>query len=267
MRFLFLLSIIFLCGCHTDGNVTSSSIVGGKPVDLTQTDTSYIVSIGDHCAGSIIGSKWILTAAHCESLFKDRMYVRNKSGKKIRLKVLKSHLHPKYKKGEFNDVALLELKQEIDFVVTQLSSIEIADPDFESRGGLPEGLMTTVYGWGHTREDGGSSSVLREVDVPLVSRETANAKNSYKGKIDNSMLVAGYKEGKKDSCQGDSGGPMVIKDETMGTLTLIGIVSFGDGCGRPNKYGIYTNVSYVAEWIQSVMNEQGSTSNETSSVF
>lgn len=243
MKTLIFFSVFIIFDCFG-----SSTIVGGKPVDFNITDTSYIVRIGNSCAGSIISAKWILTAAHCEKTFDDRITVRNKAGKYIRLKVLKSYIHPKYKKDS-NDIALLELRKEIDFTEDQLSLIEIADANLESTGGLPEGLMTTVYGWGDTRENGASSSVLREVDVPLVSRETANLPQSYKGKINETMLVAGYPEGKKDSCQGDSGGPMVIKNETTGSFTLIGIVSFGDGCGRAKKFGVYSNVAHANEWI------------------
>lgn len=47
-----------------------------------------------------------------------------------------------------------------------------------------------------------------------------------------------------DSCEGDSGGPAVVGK------VLVGIVSFGYGCGRRNTPGVYTNVAKVAQWIK-----------------
>ena len=54
--------------------------------------------------------------------------------------------------------------------------------------------------------------------------------------------------GGKDSCQGDSGGPLVCDDN--GTLTLIGIVSHGDVCGREGYPGVYSSVHFHQKWIK-----------------
>jgi trypsin len=235
-------------------------IVGGIEVDPKTTDTSFIVSIGGGCAGSIIDAKWILTAAHCKSLFKSSVTggsIALRGSERVKLKVLKSYVHPKYSsRASSNDFALLELEQPIDFSVTkQLGKIDIADSNFESTGGLEDGTMTTVYGWGVTRENGGQPAIMRQVEVPIVSRERANVKGAYDGEIDETMIAAGYDAGGKDSCQGDSGGPLVILDNSSASKLLVGVVSFGDGCARPKKYGIYSNVSNGNEWIRSIMNK------------
>jgi trypsin len=228
-------------------------IVGGIEVDSTITDTSFVVSIGGGCAGTIIDAKWILTAAHCEPLFQNPVTagsINLVGSDRIVLKITKTYVHPKFHDRSY-DFALLELASPIDFAANQrLSKIDIADANLESSGGLEPDTIATVYGWGTMSENGSQQpSIIREVDVPLVSRSIANSKKGYNGEINETMIVAGYLKGGKDSCQGDSGGPLINKE----TRTLIGVVSFGFGCARAHKYGIYSNVSNGNEWITSVM--------------
>lgn len=258
-------SLTFGCGQNSSTpafdtyKLQTASIVGGTQVDPTKTDTSYIVSLGGECAGSIIASKWILTAAHCRPLFRSKISggsIDLRDPKRIQLKIAKSFIHPTYGASQSShDFALLKLSTEINFNETKkLSAIAIADSNLETSGALPEGLFATVLGWGFTTENAGQPTILREVQVPLVSRERANDIEAYDRGIDESMIAAGFDEGKKDSCQGDSGGPLIIKNSDGGQI-LIGVVSFGEGCARPKKYGIYSNVAFAREWIESVMSE------------
>ena len=95
--------------------------------------------------------------------------------------------------------------------------------------------MGRVYGWGRTGEWSASSSVLRSMDVPVST--DADCKSAYPQYDSAAMFCAGYPEGGRDSCAGDSGGPLVINGR------LSGIVSYGNGCGRPDNPGVYTRVS------------------------
>ena len=107
-----------------------------------------------------------------------------------------------------------------------------------------------VTGWGITESGSGSEALLAAI-VPLVPNSVCNAPESYAGRVTDNMLCAGNRDGGRDSCQGDSGGP--IWTTIGGKQTLVGLVSFGDGCARRLKYGVYTRLANYTAWAQRTM--------------
>lgn len=237
----------------------SSKIVGGE--NALKGEIPYIVSLrsksyGHFCGGSLIAQNWILTAAHCVRGSKiDEVWIglldqKDQAGVE-KIKPLKIIAHEKYNTQTMeNDFALIQLSTNSSFAAIGLNSLEINIDD--SIDAIP--IMSMTSGWGATKESSyGLPDLLQKVTVPLVSTTACNAAEAYKGKITDSMICAGYKAGGKDSCQGDSGGPLVTIDAETGVHTLIGVVSWGEGCARANKYGVYSKVNHAFDWIQSKM--------------
>ncbi|XP_017966795.2 trypsin-1-like [Drosophila navojoa] len=157
------------------------------------------------------------------------------------LKIKKKVEHEKHNRINLDyDFTLLQLQEPIEFDETkQPVKLPKQGQEFE------DGEMCYVSGWGDTRNTEESDEFLRQVQVPLVNQEECNKKyNRYNGVTD-SMICAGYPEGGKDSCKGDSGGPLVNGDGV-----LVGVVSWGHGCGVSNYPGVYGRVSHVREWIR-----------------
>lgn len=97
---------------------------------------------------------------------------------------------------------------------------------------------------------GGSGSLtLRAVD--LVGLTHRACRLVYGKSLTERMMCAGRSG--RDSCQGDSGGPLVLRD-AENVPTLVGVVSWGNGCARKGVPGIYARVSDpdLRAFVQSV---------------
>jgi secreted trypsin-like serine protease len=246
-------------------------IVGGGPADpgeypwmvaLVDSSTAN-PRFGQFCGGSLIGAEWVLTAAHCVVSFGsvadpedidvvlgvnnlDEGPTSGSSGQRIGLTQVIPN--PAYNEvSSDSDVALLHLSAPASLAPSAVGTLGLVGP---GDGALvAPGTIATVTGWGVTSESGSSgSNALLEVDVPIVSNSTCNAPASYNGAVTENMLCAGFDEGEKDSCYGDSGGPLIVPDGGGGWLQA-GVVSWGNGCARPDWYGVYSRVSQFKGWI------------------
>ena len=240
----------------------SPFIVGGKPAeDIAKFHWQVALVVGDDsrrdqfCGGSLVAQNWVLTAAHCVDNFIVQMdpkrvdvvagTLKYDTGGE-RMDVDQIFVHPKWEQTGTQydfDAALLKLKTPANLV----KPIALIPP----KGDLPPGLSVRVSGWGAISEGGPGSDQLLYVDVPVVSNDECNKPESYDGLVSAQMFCAGAREGGLDSCQGDSGGPVVT--EISGNNQLVGIVSWGFGCARELKYGVYSRVSSVSEWAAKTM--------------
>ncbi|XP_068612362.1 coagulation factor X [Brachionichthys hirsutus] len=203
------------------------------------------------CGGTILSEYIILTAAHC---MKQSRYLYVKLGEFDTLVEHgneETHLvesimtHNKFKPDTYlNDIALIKLAKPIRF------SRYILPACLPKQSFAEKVLMRQqdgmVSGFGRLGEGRQPSTILQRLTVPYVDRLTCI--ESTQLRISPNMFCAGYDETAKDACQGDSGGPHVTRYHS--TYFVTGVVSWGEGCARKGKYGIYTQVSKYVQWIR-----------------
>jgi len=226
-------------------------IVGGEKTDIKDHPWQVALDIdGGPCGGSIVARKWILTAAHCFSPSTQPSGVRAKAGATNRIggawtEVERVVIHDQYnEKTQANDLALVKLKFPPAGEV-----IPLANPGLQLR----PCEQLEVTGWGRTSEDPKAtiSNTLLKANLPYIEAAVCNAPNAYNGAIRPGMMCAGYDEGGVDACQGDSGGPLVYRGPDG--PVLVGVVSWGEGCARKLKYGVYTRLTTYRDWIANVI--------------
>ena len=152
------------------------------------------------------------------------------------------------------------------------------------------GELATVSGWGLTNESDrtSASSTLQYVSVPIINNKMCS--NSYSSliRIDPELQFCAGNDQGQDACAGDSGGPIVRYGKNKTDLlvgfysishieflfrkiedrfTLIGVVSFGKGCGRAKYPGVYVKVKNFLTWINMEIQKERAERQESESKY
>jgi trypsin len=238
--------------------VPSMAVVGGRDASAGEYPSVARVSYGAFlCTGTLIAPDWVLTAGHCSSItgaavgtpaawpapLIDVRIGGLHEGEGERVPVSRVVMQPNYLASMGYDISLLQLSRASAQAPTRVAGAgELAL--------WAPGTLETIAGWGATEEGGETPDTLQEAEVPITTDPyCASAYDDFDA---TTMVCAGFPEGGVDTCQGDSGGPMFAL-ATDGTRRVVGATSFGEGCARPGRPGVYARVgdSTLREWIRS----------------
>uniref|UniRef100_A0ABM5EPS0 Suppressor of tumorigenicity 14 protein isoform X1 n=1 Tax=Pogona vitticeps TaxID=103695 RepID=A0ABM5EPS0_9SAUR len=249
------------CNCGKRAYNKKSRIVGGQDSDVGEWPwqvSLHAKGEGHICGASLISDKWLVSAAHC---FRQEQFVRysdptlwtaymglhdqrDRTNAKVQSRSIKKIIqNPYFNEYTFDyDIAVLELSSPVTFTA-EIEPVCLPDVTHE----FPAGKAMWVTGWGATQEDGIGAMILQKAEIRMINQTMCNT--LLPNQLTRQMICVGILTGGVDACQGDSGGPL-ISIEANNRFFLAGVVSFGDGCARRNKPGVYTKVSKLRNWIK-----------------
>ncbi|CAG9786651.1 unnamed protein product [Diatraea saccharalis] len=213
------------------------------------------------CGGALISASYVLTAAHCIINLErvEPTIIRagvvqlggNTFDDKTDYRIAQSYVYPNYSRSlKYHDIALLRLQRPVEISSTLNAAClytSDADPD----------APVTVTGWGRTSTTQNlKSDILLKATISSVSRNQCaphyNAWRKLPRGIIPEQLCAVDPDGNSDACQGDSGGPLQVSTSEDSRYSVVGVTSFGSGCGSATP-GVYTRVSRYLDWIENIV--------------
>lgn len=237
-------------------------IINGKKIN-NKNKFKFFCSIYDNysyipiAGGSYIGKNIVVTAAHVVYGLESNSLINVRFGKKnlyhqgLKFNIKKILIHPKYNnENTDNDIALLFLdKRPGRYGINKifLPSNKLSKEIYE----INKKCIILGYGTNNFLF-GKHSNNLEYADLKILDKNKSLIPKRW---ITENMITAGdYNDlnnpnDNEDACQGDSGGPLFESYGRNNELILIGITSWGIGCGLNNFPGVYTKVGNYTNWI------------------
>ncbi|CAH0521607.1 unnamed protein product [Peronospora belbahrii] len=226
---------------HTSSKKTSVVPSGTK---------TYVVGLRstadgkNFCSASLITPIHILTGTYCAldnvrwASIGSHYVSGTQDGEQIKVVAILNH--PKSSRADFSfDFTILVLEKPSTFQPVALANSDDSD--------VKDGEWAIKMGWDDT---GGANTLTNELmraDVQLMS----NSDCMKQANITETMLCSRGNVN-ETSCTGDYGGPVIVKRSSRDVV--VGLVSWGDDCDKPDYPSIYSRVSSVRAWINSVIN-------------
>ncbi len=220
-------------------------------------------TLGYFCGAVLIRPNWLVTSAICvvdgdgnsQTNTSDIKILHGSGDLNLALKydIKNIIVHPSFtgrdylnKKIDFQAaIALIEIKNRIKINANRLPSLNISDE-------FRENSDFKVFGWGSLYESGEVRSKLVQIDMNLIETALCNSPSWYAGRIRDDMLCAHAERSAIDACRGFSGSGLISFGS--GRPKLVGIVSWGEGCARKRRPGVYTKLAHYRKWIEQTIN-------------
>lgn len=196
-----------------------------------------------NCGGSILNSRYILTAAHCVvGVGPEEMQVVVGSNKLDQ----PGEAYPVQKLIPNDDYHALSFDYDTGLILLgkNISFNELVQPVELSKEILSGGEEVVLSGWGSTEVEGEFPNDLQFINLKVLDQETCQEQIIFP-KLNDGHICTSTKTG-EGACFGDSGGCLLHKGKCCG------IVNFGTPCaiGYPD---VFARISHYLEWINSQM--------------